>query len=97
MYFHRLGPRGYKRGVVRWEKRKADLKHRGVITQNHEWPVRMKRWFYTHGGSVSNDDNLSYTDNIKDITKKLICVLDKMSKGDFVPNRENDELTIAAN
>jgi hypothetical protein len=37
VYFHRLGPRGYKRGVVGWEKRKADLKHRDVITQNHEW------------------------------------------------------------
>lgn len=81
----------------KWAKREANLEQSVVITQNHEWQDHSKCWFYAHGGSVSNDGSLSYTYSTKDVIHKLIYVMDKTSKWDFVPNRENDELSLALN
>jgi hypothetical protein len=50
-----------------------------------------------HGDRVCDDENLEYSDNINDIIEKLINVVHKTSKGEFVPDRENDELTVALN
>lgn len=55
-------------------------------------------WFYAHGGSLCDDGSLAYPNEIKDVTEKLLKdVADKSSKGKFVPDRENDELTVALN
>lgn len=50
-----------------------------------------------HGDRVCDDENLEYSDNINDIIEKLINVVHKTSKGEFVLDRENGELTVALN
>jgi hypothetical protein len=48
-------------------------------------------------GSVSDDGSLSYIDSIKCVKEKIIYVIDKSFKVEFIPNRENNELTLALN
>jgi hypothetical protein len=81
--------------LAKWAKREDDLELRGIIAQNYEWLEHVRHWFYTHGGNLSNDDNLEFIHNIKDIRENLVYVVVKTSKGGFVPDREDDELTLA--
>jgi hypothetical protein len=68
---------------------------RCIIAQNHEWLERVRHWFYTHGGNLSNDGSLEFIHNIKDIMENIVYVVVKTSKAGFVPDREKDELTLA--
>lgn len=54
-------------------------------------------WYYSHKGSVSKDDNLSFTDNIRYITKKINNAVDMMSKIGICPKQIKDELMLALN
>jgi hypothetical protein len=58
--------------------------------------ARTRRALVLHpGGNLSNDGSLEFIDNIKDIMENLVFVVVKTSKGEFVPDREDDELTLA--
>jgi hypothetical protein len=42
-----------------------------------------------------NNGSFEFIHNIKDIMENLVYVVVKTSKGEFVPDREDDELTLA--
>ncbi|WVZ85324.1 LOW QUALITY PROTEIN: hypothetical protein U9M48_032266, partial [Paspalum notatum var. saurae] len=94
-YNHNMGPGGYKRSIPKWEKMEAKLVQRGVNLPTANWPRRSKCWYYGYGGSLSSDGTLIFNDKIKWAAKRLVEAIDKCSKGEFVPEREKDELTLA--
>lgn len=56
----------------------------------------MRRWYYGQSGSDYEDDNLSFTNNVKCITKKVLDDMDKTSKGRFISDKEkNDDMMLA--
>jgi hypothetical protein len=48
-------------------------------------------------GHICDDNTLAYTYNIKEATENIKDVVYKASNGEFVPGRENDELTVVIN
>ncbi|WVZ97684.1 hypothetical protein U9M48_043198, partial [Paspalum notatum var. saurae] len=94
-YNHKMGPGGYRRSIPKWEKMEAELEQRGVNLPTANWPQRSKCWYYGYGGSLSSDGTLIFSDKIKRAAERLVEAIDKSSKGEFVPEREKDELTWA--
>ncbi|WVZ97939.1 hypothetical protein U9M48_043438, partial [Paspalum notatum var. saurae] len=94
-YNHNMGPGGYRRSIPKWEKMEAELEQRGVKLVTANWPIRSKCWHYGNGGSLSSDRTLIFNDKIKQAAERLVEAIDKSSKGEFVPEREKDELTWA--
>ncbi|WVZ97555.1 hypothetical protein U9M48_043081, partial [Paspalum notatum var. saurae] len=94
-YNHKMGPGGYRKSIPKWEKMEAELEQRGVNLPTANWPRHSKCWYYGYGGSLSSDGTLIFSDKIKRAAERLVKAIDKSSKGEFVPEREKDELTWA--
>ncbi|KAJ1269819.1 hypothetical protein BS78_06G007200 [Paspalum vaginatum] len=93
-YHQNLGPTGYKGSEEKWEKMEADLVQKGITPATHNWSYRLKRWYYAHQGTLAEDGSLIYKDEkAKELTEKVMEVVEKTARGDFIPNRENDELS----
>ncbi|KAJ1276786.1 hypothetical protein BS78_05G241900 [Paspalum vaginatum] len=59
------------------------------------WTDRLKHWFYAHHGTLAEDGNLVYRgDKSKEATERLIEAIKKTRRGEFIPDREKDELTL---
>jgi len=99
-YHHVLGPGGYKTAAPKWEKRDADLIAKGVTPETAEFPERSKRWLYGHGASLDPETGKlvpreKNKEKIQTVTKEIVKAIEKVQKGTFKPDRENDELTLA--
>lgn len=59
-----------------------------------DWPERSKHWFFTHGGKLDpQTGHAIYARALAEPAERLIATIEASSSGEFVPNREKDELT----
>ncbi|KAJ1265042.1 hypothetical protein BS78_08G047800 [Paspalum vaginatum] len=94
-YHHRLGPGDYKGRAEGWATMEVELERKGITPVTHGWPRRLKRWYYGHAGSLAEDGSLVYKDDkAKEVTEKFVEAVEKSARGEFVPDREKDELTL---
>ena len=99
-YFHKLGSGGYKSAIPKWKAYEAQLLENGVMPRTYDWPERSKFWLYAHGAGL--DPKIGrivakgkWKLKIEKIAKELEDAVDKVRKGVYIPDRENDELTLA--
>ena len=95
-----MGSRGYKTAISKWKAHEAHLLEDGVIPQTYDWTERSKCWLYAHGAGLDPKTWLIVAKGkrkkkIENITKELVDAIDKVRKGVYIPDRENDELTLA--
>lgn len=95
-YPHKMGAGGYKSNIPKWEKMEEDLYARGIIPATHDWPLRSKNWYYGHGGTLSPiDGSLVFGDQLRELAERLLELIRKSERGEFIPDRDRDELTAA--
>jgi len=99
-YYHKLGSGGYKTAIPKWKAYEAKLKAAGVDPQTWDWPDRSKFWLFAHGAGLDPKTGLivakgKWKEKIEAITPLLVDAIEKVRKGEYVPDRENDELTLA--
>ena len=95
-----MGSGGYKTAIPKWTVYEAQLLEAGVILQTYDWPERSKFWLYAHGAGLDPKTGLivakgKWKKKIEKITKELVDAIDKVRRGVYIPDRENDELTLA--
>ena len=99
-YFHRLGSGGYKTAVPKWEAYENELRQKGIPPQTDDWPDRSKLWLFAHGAVLDKDTGLivaqgKWKKRITRVTKKLVDAIKLVREGKYVPDREDDELSLA--
>jgi hypothetical protein len=72
----------------------------GITPQTWDWPDRSKFWLFTHGVGLDPKTGQivakgKWKEKIKAITTQLIDAIEKVRKGEYIPDRENDKLTLA--
>ncbi|KAK1677839.1 hypothetical protein QYE76_038687 [Lolium multiflorum] len=95
-----LPPRGYKSAIPKWTAFENKLMDHGITPQTWDWPERSKLWLFAHGAGLDPKTGLiiakgKWKDKIEAIVPKLVDAIDKVRKGEYIPDRENDELTLA--
>ena len=99
-YHHRLGTGGYKTAIPKWLAFEAELIAKGITPQTATWPERSKFWLFAHGAVLDPETGLivakgKWKKKVETIVPLLIDAIDKVRKGEYHPERENDELTLA--
>ena len=99
-YYHRLGSGGYKTAIPKWQAFEAQLMDAGIIPQTWDWPNRSKFWLFAHGAGLDPKTGQivaqgKWKEKIAKITPLLVDAIEKVRKGEYIPDRENDELTLA--
>ena len=95
-YSHKMGSGGYKGSIPKWEKMEEDLYARGITPATHDWPTRTKHWYYGHGGTLSPiDGSLVFPEDLRELAQRLLDILRASDRGEFVADRDRDELTYA--
>ena len=99
-YHHRLGTGGYKSAIPKWLAFEAELVAKGITPQTLNWPERSKFWLFAHGAVLDPKTGLivakgKWKKKVETIVPLLIDAIDKVRKGEYHPERENDELTLA--
>nr|TKV94916.1 hypothetical protein SEVIR_9G327400v2 [Setaria viridis] len=79
-YFHHLGPGGYKKGIIKWQRMEDDIIAKGIVPATLKWPERAKHWYYAQ--------------ELREAATRLSELIKATSEGCFMPNQE-DELTMA--
>lgn len=94
--FHHLGPGGCKKAIPKWERMEEDIMASGIVPATLDWPERAKHYYFAHGGKLNPDDGtLVPGDQIRETAARLVELIKATAEGTFVPDRENDELTMA--
>ena len=94
--FHMLGPGGYKKAIPKWDREEQDLVLRGIVPPTLDWPKRAKHYYFAYGGKLNPEDgSLLPGDQIRETTAHLVELIRLAAEGSFVPDQENDELTMA--
>ena len=95
-YTHRMGSSGYKGNIEKWDKMEEELYARGIRPGTHDFPLRSKHWYYGHGGTLSPiDGSLIFGEDLRELALRLLDIIKKSERGEFVPDRDRDELTLA--
>ena len=99
-YHHTLGSGGYKTALSKWEAYENELRQKGITPQTDDWPDRSKFWMYAHGAALDPDTGLivakgKWRKRITRVVKKLVDAIDLVRQGKYVPDREDDELSLA--
>ena len=94
---HRTGSGGYLKARPKWAKSERDLLDKGIKPETMNWPDRCRTWFFRAGGTLDPvSGRCRWTDEQLAIpVTKLKHYIDAAQQGTFVPDRENDELTMA--
>ncbi|XP_073362168.1 uncharacterized protein [Aegilops tauschii subsp. strangulata] len=94
---HRTGSGGYLKARPKWAKAENDLLDKGIEPETMDWPDRCRTWFFGAGGTLDPvSGKCIWTDEQMRIpVKRLQHYIDAAHQGTFVPDRENDELTMA--
>src|SRR4051812_32968961 len=95
-----LGSGGYKTAIPKWRVFEDKLMDAGITPQTWDWHDRSKLWLFAHGAGLDPKTGKivaqgKWKDKIEAIMKKLIDAIEKVRKGEYIPDRENDELTLA--
>ena len=96
-HHHRTGPGGYLVARPKWAKTENDLVDKGIEPETINWPDRCRTWFFGAGGTLDPvSGKCVWTDEQMRIpVKRLQHYVDAAQQGTFIPDRENDELTMA--
>ena len=86
--------------MPKWEAFENKLHEKGIIPQIDDWPDRSKFWLFAHGAGLDPDTGLivakgKWKERIERVVTKLVNAIDLVRKGTFVPDREDDEVTLA--
>jgi len=97
---HHLGSGGYKSAIPKWTAFEKKLIDHGITPQTWDWPERSKFWLFAHGAGLDPKTGLivakgKWKEKIEAIVLKLVDAIEKVRKGEYIPDRENDELTLA--
>ena len=99
-YFHRLGSGGYKTAVPKWESYENELRQKGITPETDDWPDRSKLWLFAHGAVLDMETGRivakgKWRKRIRRVVKKIKKAIKLVKLGKYVPDREDDELTLA--
>ena len=99
-YYHHLGSGGYKTALPKWEAYENELRKKGITPQTDDWPDRSKFWLFAHGAVLDPDTGLivaqgKWKKKITRVAKKLVDAVELVRQGKYVPDREDDELSLA--
>ncbi|KAK1609754.1 hypothetical protein QYE76_033427 [Lolium multiflorum] len=91
---------GYKSAIPKWTEFENKLMNAGITPQTWDWPERSKFWLFAHGAGLDPKTGLivakgKWKEKIEEIVPKLITAIEQVRKGEYIPDRENDELTLA--
>src|ERR1041385_6642980 len=80
-----------------WEKAEKDLLDKGIVPRTFNWPERARNWFFGVGGTFHPETGKCFWTNeqLRVPITKLEELIAQTKAGTFVPDRENDELTMA--
>ena len=97
---HHLGSGGYKSAIPKWTAFEEKLMNAGITPQTWDWPERSKFWLFAHGAGLDPKTGQivaqgKWKAKIEAIVPKLVAAIEKVRKGEYIPDRENDELTLA--
>ena len=96
IYHHKTGGGGYAGCEPKWAAQEAELKKRKIKPVTEGWPQRARNWMLGHckGYNMENGELILDETNLvpKEAIEKAIALV---NKGEFVVDRENDELTKA--
>jgi hypothetical protein len=93
---HHLGQGGYAFEVPKWQKMEEDLLAQGTIPTFYDWPVRVKNWYYAHGGTINSEDgSLDYPPSLREAALEILKTTEDVRAGRVKVDREMDELTMA--
>ncbi|XP_006652090.2 uncharacterized protein LOC102716207 [Oryza brachyantha] len=93
---HRLGPGGYVNKEAIWDQQQKELESKGIQPVVKGWSRRMRNYSMARGLTLSEDGGLILRGTRQaEVIHKIVEAYDKSSQGEFVPDRENDELTLA--
>ena len=98
--WHHLGSGGYKSAIPKWTGYENELMDAGITPQTWDWPERSKFWLFAHGAGLDPKTGQivaqgKWKAKIEAIVPKLVAAIEKVRKGEYIPDRENDELTLA--
>nr|XP_051221710.1 uncharacterized protein LOC127339961 [Lolium perenne] len=98
--WHHMGSGGYKTAIPRWIAYENELMAAGITPQTWDWPERSKFWLFAHGAGLDPKTGLivaegKWKEKIEQIVPKLVAAIEQVRKGEYIPDRENDELTLA--
>src|SRR3954467_8795932 len=97
-YHHTMGQGGYRAGIPKWEKLENALRAKKITPETDDWVERARNWFYGHGGVLDTEGKCIYNIRHKEDPlpiEKMRKAVKAIKDGDFIPDRENDELTLA--
>jgi hypothetical protein len=97
MHHHRTGSGGYLKARPLWDKAENDLLDKGIQPQTLRWPDRSRTWFFGVGGTLDPEtgDCIWTNEQLRTPVTKLKKYIAMAQEGTFVPDRDNDELTMA--
>ena len=74
-----------------------DQLEKGIEPETMRWPDRCRTWFFGAGGTLDPvSGKCLWTDEqMKILVKRLRHYINVVQQGTFVPDKENDELTMA--
>ena len=88
--------------VIVWLRLKYEtrVRKKGIIPQTDDWPDRSKFWLFAHGAVLDPDTRLivaqgKWKKRITRVVKKLVDAIGLVRQGKYVPDREDDELSLA--
>ena len=81
----------------KWAKTENDLVDKGNEPETINWPDRCRTWFFGAGRTLDPvSGKCIWTDEqMKILVKSFKHYIEAAQQGTFVPDRENDELTMA--
>ena len=96
-HHHCTGSGGYHKARLLWEKAEKDLLDKGIVPRTLNWPERARNWFFGVGGTLHPETGKCFWTNeqLRVPITKLEELIAQTEAGTFVPDRENDELTMA--
>ena len=99
-YFHKLGSGGYKTAIPKWIAFEDKLMKAKIAPRTKDWPNRSKFWLFAHGAGLDPKTGRivakgKWKEKITEVTTLLVDAIEKVRKGEYIPDRENDELTLA--
>ena len=94
---HRTGSGGYLKARPKWAKSERDLLDKGIEPEPMNWPDRCRTWFFGAGGTLDPVTGWCiWTDKqLETPLRKMRQYIKAAHAGTFIPDRENDELTMA--
>ena len=97
MHHHRTGSGGYLVARPKWARAENDLLQKGIEPETMHWPERCRTWFFGAGGTLDPVSGWCiWTDKqLETPLRKMRQYIKAAHAGTFIPDRENDELTMA--